>query len=110
MRKIGHTEEPQRQCYMMLSRMEQDCKFYLGCGMRDARYSLYWKDEETHIREMLRIYESIILKPEWLGVRDILRYSGQMGVKIRFGKIRAFADDIHRSFQHVRHRNEFGEG
>lgn len=101
MRDIRKTEEAQRQYYMMLSRLEQDCKFYLGCGMRDARYSLYWKDERTHIAEMLRIYGSIVLKPEWLDVRGILRYARQMGVRVRLGFVRTVADRIVRAWQRV---------
>lgn len=73
MRDIRKTEESQRQYYMVLSRLETDCKFYLGCGMRDARYALYWKSERKHIQEMLYVYDRLTLKPVWL---DVAAYSG----------------------------------
>lgn len=96
--KKRECEEAQKKEYMMLSRLEMDCKFYLGCGMRDAGYALYWEDERRQIEEMLRIYGRIVVKPEWLSVRGILRYAKQMGVRVKFGWARVVKDRIERLF------------
>lgn len=101
MRDIRKTEETQTQYYRMLSRLESDCKFYLGCGMRDARYALYWKDERKHIKEMLHIYDCLVLKPVWLDVDGILRYAEQMGVSVRHASLLKVKDRILRSWQRI---------
>lgn len=101
MRDIRKTEETQTQYYRMLSRLESDCKFYLGCGMRDAKYSLYWKNERAQIKEMLYIYGNLTLKPVWLDVEGILRYAEQMGVKVRHASLLKAKDRVLRTWQTV---------
>lgn len=101
MRDIRKTEESQKQYYMVLSRLETDCEFYLGCGMRDARYALYWKSERKHLQEMLHIYDRIALKPVWLDVAGILRYAEQMGVKVRHASLLKAKDRVLRIWQMV---------
>ena len=109
MRDIRKTEESQRQYYMVLSRLEADCKFYLGCGMRDARYALYWKSERKHIQEMLHIYDCIALKPVWLDVAGILRYAEKMGVEVRHASWLKAKDRVLRFWQIVLCRKELNE-
>lgn len=106
MRDIRKTEESQRQYYMVLSRLETDCKFYMGCGMRDARYALYWKSERKHIQEMLYVYDRLTLKPVWLDVEGILRYAEQMGVKVRRASWLKAKDRVLRFWQMVLYRKE----
>lgn len=100
-KEIKEIDEVQRQYYMMLSRMESDCRFYLGYGMRDARYALYWKSERKHIQEMLHIYDRIALKPVWLDVAGILRYAERMGVKVRHASWLKAKDRVLRFWQMV---------
>ncbi|MGN0191083.1 MAG: LPD11 domain-containing protein [Candidatus Cryptobacteroides sp.] len=75
-------DKTQRFYYMMLSRLAQDCDFYLGHGRRDAVYSLYHQDEETQINEMIEIYGRLRIKPEWMSMKKISKYARRMGVKI----------------------------
>ena len=65
--------------YMMLGRLKSDCEYYLGCGNRSAR-QLYYKDEQEHINEMKKLYNSFPEgeKPEWLRWEDILKYEELM--------------------------------
>lgn len=65
--------------YMMLSRLESDCKYFLGYGNRNVN-NLYWYDVTNHIKEMLKIYDSfpIHLRPEWLNRTEILQYHKAM--------------------------------
>ena len=63
--------------YMMLGRLESDCKYYLGNGNRCAKY-LWAGDEKKHIDEMKRIYNSLDKKPEWLTWEQILEYERLM--------------------------------
>lgn len=78
----GKPEEPSRKDrfnYMMLSRLESDCKYYLGNGGRSKKY-LWADDEDEHIDEMKKIYNSFDddKKPEWLSWEEILEYEKQM--------------------------------
>ena len=65
--------------YMMLSRLESDCKYYLGYGNRYTG-CLYYKDEKEHIEAMKEIYNNFPkdMKPEWLTYEQILSYEKEM--------------------------------
>lgn len=63
--------------YMMLGRLQMDCKYYLGCGGRYAGH-LWVKDEEKQIKEMRRIYKMLPVKPKWLKLKKINKYSKKM--------------------------------
>ena len=75
---LGRENEPTKDekfRYMMLSRLKQDCDYYLGnCN----RYSghLWAKNEADQIQEMKDRYNTFLddKKPEWLTWDDILRY------------------------------------
>lgn len=69
--------------YMMLSRMKQDCDYYLGYGKRYAD-NLWAKDEATQIANMKALWDSFDPddKPEWLTKDDLLDYAHRMGVDI----------------------------
>ncbi len=71
--------EAERFDYMMLSRLESDCKYYLGYGNRYTEH-LYYKDEQRHIDEMKKLYNSFPedQKPEWLTWEQILNYEKAM--------------------------------
>lgn len=65
--------------YAMLGRLESDCQYYLGWGNR-SKSRLYYKDEQEHINEMKKLYNSFkdTEKPEWLTYEQILKYEKEM--------------------------------
>lgn len=65
--------------YMLLSRLEQDCRYYLGYGNR-SRKSLWAGDEAKHIETMKMIYNSFADsdKPEWITMDDIKLFETEM--------------------------------
>ena len=63
--------------YMLLSRLEQDCKYFLGCGNRRDKH-LWANNPAEHIKYMKAIYNNLKEKPEWLSLKDIESYSSQM--------------------------------
>jgi len=77
-RKKEPTDE-EKFNYMMLSRLESDCKYYLGNGNRNKKY-LWAGDEQEQINEMKKIYNSFTedKKPEWLTFNQILQYEKEM--------------------------------
>jgi len=65
--------------YMMLSRLQMDCDYYLGNGNRYKKH-LWAKDEKEQISEMKKIYNWFEKdkKPEWLTYDKILEYEKEM--------------------------------
>lgn len=79
---VGDENEPteaERLNYMMLGRLESDCKYYLGYGNRCAKH-LWAGDEKRQIEEMKRIYNGFTddKKPEWLTWENILEYEKEL--------------------------------
>ena len=74
-----YTEDPRKFDYMMLSRYKRDCEYYLGNGNRYAGH-LYFKNEQEHIDEMKKLYNSFSddKKPEWLTWEQIETYEKEM--------------------------------
>jgi hypothetical protein len=65
--------------YQLLSRMQQDCDYYLGYGNKSAKY--LWAGNKTEqIETMKAIWNSFTEdeKPEWLTWEEILTYEQQM--------------------------------
>jgi predicted RNA-binding Zn-ribbon protein involved in translation (DUF1610 family) len=65
--------------YMMLSRMQSDCEYYLNYGNR-SKNRLYYEDEQRHIDEMRKLHNAFPEdgKPEWLTMEQIEQYEVQM--------------------------------
>ena len=63
----------------MLSRLQTDCKYYLGNGNRNKE-NLWAGDEQRQIDEMKKLYNifSEDEKPEWLTYEQILDYEKLM--------------------------------
>lgn len=73
--------DSQRKEYILLSRLKQDCDYYLGNGNRNARH--LWADTpEEQIKKMKELYSVLSKKPEWLTEDDILNYEKAMTTKI----------------------------
>jgi hypothetical protein len=69
--------------YMMLSRMKQDCDYYLGNGGRSTNH-LWAHDERAQLENMIAIWKTFDKddKPEWLTWADIVTYAQKMGIEI----------------------------
>ena len=67
--------------YMMLDRLKSDCEYYLCNGGRNAKHSLWAKDEQAQIDKMRELYDLLPIKPEWLTREQIDEYAARMGVK-----------------------------
>jgi len=63
--------------YMMLSRLQADCEYFLGNGKGSER-SLHQGSVEAQIAEMKKIWNSLKEKPEWLTMEQIDDYEKQM--------------------------------
>ena len=79
---LGRENEPTRDekfRYMMLSRLKQDCDYYLGNGNRSIKH-LWAGSEKDQIQEMKTRHNAFAddKKPEWLTWGDILRYENLM--------------------------------
>ena len=68
--------------YMMLSRLKQDCDYYLGYGEGSTNH-LWAKDEKAQIENMVALWKTFKTdeKPEWLTWGDLVYYALRMGVK-----------------------------
>lgn len=67
----------QEYLYMMLSRLQMDCLYYLGYGGRCDKH-LWAGCVESHINEMINIYEVLQVKPTWISMSDIEGYYQDM--------------------------------
>lgn len=69
--------------YMMLSRMKQDCDYYLGYGGRSANH-LWAGNEFNQIMNMKALWETFEPedRPEWLTKDELKDYASQMGVDL----------------------------
>lgn len=83
--------------YMMLSRLQSDCEYYLGYGNRSER-NLWAGSVKGQIKEMKRIWDSLPedKKPEWLSMEDILEYERKMtdgGMMAKGGVVKYYNKD-----------------
>lgn len=78
-----YKRHPREFDYMMLSRLESDCKYFLGYG-NGYEGSLYYKTVEEHCNAMEKLYNSFADedKPEWLTMEQIKEYRKEM-LKVR---------------------------
>lgn len=65
--------------YMMLSRLQSDCRYFMGWGRRSERV-LWAGNVERHITEMKRIWNEFPegMKPQWLTMEGIIKYETEM--------------------------------
>ena len=66
-----------KHLYMLLSRLQQDCDYFLGYGNRNIKY-LWALNVDEHLNEMVEIYNYLGEKPEWLTIDEINRYKELM--------------------------------
>ena len=74
-----------RHNYMLLGRMQRDCKVYLDPlhNYYQSTHCLYAGDEQAQIDKMRELWHSFPedKKPEWLTLEQINEYATKMGVK-----------------------------
>lgn len=65
--KNPFVRSPKEREYMLLNRLQLDCKYYINCAGK-CRSSSLWADIDTIIKEMENIMDSFTEeeKPEWL--------------------------------------------
>jgi hypothetical protein len=63
--------------YMLLSRLESDCKYFLGNGNRYEK-DLWAGSVEKQIEKMKELWNLLPEKPEWLTLEQIEEYEKQM--------------------------------
>lgn len=63
--------------YQLLSRLQQDCEYYLGFGGRHKKH-LWAQDEAEQIKKIKELYAALPEKPEWITLADIEKYEAAM--------------------------------
>ena len=63
--------------YMLLCRLESDCKYFLGNGNRYEK-DLWAGSVEKQIEKMKELWNLLPEKPEWLTLEQIEEYEKQM--------------------------------
>lgn len=63
--------------YQLLSRLKQDCEYFLGAGNRYEGH-LWAGNVQYQISKMRELYAMLPEKPEWLSEQDIDRYAENM--------------------------------
>ncbi len=62
--------------YMLLSRLQSDCDYYLGNGNKSSR--LWGITVKEHIATMKDLWNKLKVKPEWLTLTEIETYETKM--------------------------------
>lgn len=69
-------EKQQRDNYMLLDRLRQDCDYYIN---ESSNPNYLWAGNEVEqIANMKKLYRSLVIKPEYLSMKDIKRYKRLM--------------------------------
>lgn len=65
--------------YMLLSRLQMDCKYFLGNGNRHEKH-LWAGNVEEHINAMRMLWNSFPEdeKPQWITIEEIEKYATEM--------------------------------
>ena len=79
-------KNPNKHQYMLLSRLQQDCEYYLGYGDRHDKF-LWAGNVIDQIKKMKEIYKQLPedAKPEWLSLEEIEDYEKKM-LDIRYAR------------------------
>lgn len=63
--------------YMLLGRLQMDIEYFLGYGGRSEKH-LYYGTAKEHIKETIKLWKSLPIKPEWLRASKLIEYKKQM--------------------------------
>ena len=59
--------------YILLGRLQMDIEYYLGHGNRCEKH-LYFNNAKKHIKETIKLWKSLPIKPEWLRAKKLIEY------------------------------------
>lgn len=76
-KEINEMIKNQKSEYMLLSRMQMDCNYYLGAGNRNSKH-LWAGTPKEQIEKMKELYSKLVVKPEWLSEKNISDYEKAM--------------------------------
>lgn len=74
---VNSVTESNEYDYMLLDRLKQDCKYFLGNGNRAEKH-LWAGNVNDQIAKMKELYNKLPEKPEWLSMEDIENYEKEM--------------------------------
>ena len=74
---ISTTPEQDSDDYRLLSRLKDDCDYFLGAGGRAEKH-LWAGNVREQIAKMRELYAALPDEPEWLTMEDIDRYAQRM--------------------------------
>ena len=74
---ISTTPEQDSDDYRLLSRLKDDCDYFLGVGGRAEKH-LWAGNVREQIAKMRELYAALPDEPEWLTMEDIDRYAQRM--------------------------------
>lgn len=63
--------------YMLLSRLQSDCEYFLNHGGRSEKH-LWAGNVKEQIAKMKELWNGLDKKPEWLSMEDIEKYEKEM--------------------------------
>jgi hypothetical protein len=72
-----NTNHDVKQQYLILSRLQSDCEYFLGNGNR-TNTSLFHGNVIEHIKAMKELWIKLDTKPTWLSMKDIIDYERKM--------------------------------
>lgn len=73
---MKNQENPHTFNYMLLSRYKRDLLYYWGNGNQHQKH-LYWEDYNTHVRECIKLWKLLPLKPEWFTAQELIMYKNK---------------------------------
>ena len=76
------TTAGQEDEYRLLSRLDQDCRYYLGNGLRNEKH-LWAGTVDAQIAKMRELYDQLREKPIWIDRDTIERYEREMKAPAR---------------------------
>jgi hypothetical protein len=59
--------------YMLLGRCRSDLDYFFGNGQFYGNH-LFYGEISTHMKEMINLWKSLPLKPEWLRATELIQY------------------------------------
>jgi hypothetical protein len=62
---------------MLLSRLQQDCEYFIGHGYGVEKH-LWAGSVEAQIAKMKELWNELSVKPEWLSLEEIEEYEKKM--------------------------------
>lgn len=73
---VYRIEKEQREEYILLDRLKMDCDYYIN---ESSHPKFLWAESEAEqIAYMKKLYRSLVIKPEWITMKDIKRYEKLM--------------------------------